>query len=99
MYEDLKGILVEDLQVRAEDVDPAATREQVGLDSLAVLELASVLGDRFGIEIHDYELIEAGTVGEIARLVGDRCAGSVATHVPAGDVPRVPPGGRVRGPS
>ncbi|MEU0929461.1 acyl carrier protein [Streptomyces solisilvae] len=74
VYEDLKGILVDDLQMRAEDVVPTAGREQVGLDSLAAVELATLLGDRYGVEIHDYELLEADTVADIADLVAERRA-------------------------
>ncbi|WP_250847767.1 acyl carrier protein [Streptomyces hygroscopicus] len=74
MYEELKGILVDDLQIRAEDVAPTAGREQVGLDSLAAVELATLLSDRYGVEFHDYELLEADTVADIAGLVAERCA-------------------------
>lgn len=72
MYEVLKGILVDDLQMRAEDVTPTASRVEVGLDSLTVLELSSVLSSRLGIKIHDYELLELATVGDVARLVEER---------------------------
>jgi acyl carrier protein len=68
----LKSILVNDLQMRAEDVTPTATCVEVGLDSLTVLELSSVLISRLGIEIHDYELLELGTVGAIACMMQER---------------------------
>ncbi|WP_409471664.1 acyl carrier protein [Streptomyces sp. HC307] len=74
MYEVLKGILVNDLQVREEDVLPTATREEVGLDSLAALELAEVLSSRLGIEIQDYELLDTTTLAEMAELVAGRQA-------------------------
>ena len=72
MYTVLKSILVNDLQMRAEDVTPAASCVEVGLDSLAVVELSSVLSSRLGIEIHDYELRELGTVGDIACMMQER---------------------------
>ncbi|MFJ8001344.1 acyl carrier protein [Streptomyces sp. NPDC096310] len=84
MYEELKGILVDDLQVRAEDIAPTAGREQIGLDSLAAVELAALLSDRYGVEIHDYELLEAGTVADVADLVAQRRA------VAPGAVPAAP---------
>ncbi|MFE3828679.1 acyl carrier protein [Streptomyces sp. NPDC059092] len=74
MYEELKGILVDDLQVRAEDVTPTASRAEVGLDSLAVLELVALLNGRYGIEVHDYEVLAAGTVADVADLMAERCA-------------------------
>ncbi|MFF9345195.1 MULTISPECIES: acyl carrier protein [unclassified Streptomyces] len=75
MYDELKDILVADLQVREEDVAPTATREEVGLDSLAVLELATALNERLGIEVHDYELLDAGTLADVARLMAERRPG------------------------
>ena len=72
MYDLLKSILVDDLQIRAEDITSAANRTEVGLDSLAVTELSSVLNSRLDIEIHDYELLELSTVGDIAFLMEER---------------------------
>ncbi|MFJ1647796.1 acyl carrier protein [Streptomyces sp. NPDC088258] len=72
MYEVLKGILVDDLQMREEDVVPTAGRAEVGLDSLTAVELAALLHSRFGVEIHDYELLDAATVGDIGRLLAER---------------------------
>ncbi|GAA3762401.1 acyl carrier protein [Streptomyces tremellae] len=72
MYEVLRSILVDDLQMTEEDVVPTAGREEVGLDSLAVVELAALLHDRLGVEIHDWELMEAATVADVARLVEER---------------------------
>jgi len=72
MYEVLKRILVDDLYLRVEDVTPTAGCAEVGLDSLTAAELSSVLSDRLGIEIHDYELLELATVGDVARLMEQR---------------------------
>lgn len=73
MYETLKRILVDDLYLRVEDLTPAAGCVEVGLDSLTAAELSSVLSDRLGIEIHDYELLELATVGDVAHLMEQRC--------------------------
>ncbi|MDB1089744.1 acyl carrier protein [Streptomyces sp. ACA25] len=70
----LKDILVSDLQLREEDIVPSATREEVGLDSLAVLELVTVLNERLGIEVHDYEVLDTTTLADVARLVVERQA-------------------------
>jgi acyl carrier protein len=72
MYETLKRILVDDLYLRVEDLTPAAGCVEVGLDSLTAAELSSVLSDRLGIEIHDYELLELATVGDVAHLMEQR---------------------------
>ncbi|WP_036375496.1 acyl carrier protein [Micromonospora sp. ATCC 39149] len=73
MFDQLKTILVEDLQMRTEDVVATADRAEVGLDSLAVVELSALLSKRLDIEISDYELLELATVGDIADLVAERC--------------------------
>lgn len=72
MYEQLKTIMVEDLLLDADDVRPDASREDAGLDSLAVVELSMVLSQRHGIEITDDELLELGTVAEIVALMEQR---------------------------
>jgi len=72
MFEQLRTILTNDLQMRAEDVTPAAGRVEIGLDSLGAVELSSVLGQRLGIEVADYELLELATVGDIAALLEQR---------------------------
>ncbi|BCJ69317.1 acyl carrier protein [Polymorphospora rubra] len=76
MYEVLKAILVEDLHMRAEDVRPTASRAEVGLDSLAAVELAAALNSRLGIAVQDYEVLEAVTVADVVRLMEQRRSGS-----------------------
>lgn len=72
MYELLKTIMIEDLLLDADDVRPDASREDAGLDSLAVVELSLALSRRLGIHITDEELLELKTVADIARLMGQR---------------------------
>ncbi|MGC4815374.1 acyl carrier protein [Micromonospora sp. DT228] len=73
MFDQLKTILVEDLQMRTEDVVATAGRVEVGLDSLAVVELSDLLSKRLDIHVSDYELLALATVGDIADLVAERC--------------------------
>jgi acyl carrier protein len=80
VYSVLKNVLVNELQSREEDITPAASCIEIGLDSLTVAELSIVLRSRLGIEIYDYELLELATVGDIARLMEQR---RVATDGPA----------------
>ena len=72
MYETLKTILVNDMQLMEEDIRPEASFDEAGLDSLTVVELSIVLGKRYGVEISDDELIESGTVAGIADLMAQR---------------------------
>jgi acyl carrier protein len=74
MYELLKTIMSEDLQLDVAEVSPDASREDAGLDSLAVIELSMVLSRRLGIDIADNELLELNTVADIAQLIEQRTA-------------------------
>ncbi|HEU5392692.1 MAG TPA: acyl carrier protein [Streptosporangiaceae bacterium] len=69
MYEELRTLLIDDLQLNASDLRPEVGREEAGLDSLAVVELSMLLSDRFRVEISDEELLEAATVADIAHLL------------------------------
>jgi acyl carrier protein len=75
MYELLKTIMIEDLQLDAGEVSPDASREDAGLDSLAIVELSMVLSRRLGIDIADSELLELDTVADIAKLIEQRTVG------------------------
>jgi acyl carrier protein len=72
VYDALKTILIDDLFLSAEDVRPTASRAEVGLDSLATVELAAAVNSRLGIVVQDHELFEAATVADIARLMERR---------------------------
>jgi acyl carrier protein len=72
VYETLKNILVTTLKVPAEQITPEATKEDLELDSLAVVELSMVLGKEHGLHISDDELQDVETVGEIAALMRER---------------------------
>ncbi|MFC8850453.1 MULTISPECIES: acyl carrier protein [unclassified Micromonospora] len=72
MYEILKTIMAENLLLDADDVYPDASREDVGIDSLAVVELSLALRKRYGIHITDEELLELDTVADIAELMRQR---------------------------
>ncbi|MEU5609061.1 acyl carrier protein [Streptomyces sparsogenes] len=74
MFDTLKEILVNKLKVTPEQVTPEATRDDVELDSLAVVELSLVLDKEFDIAISDDELLEAPTIGDMARLMEERSA-------------------------
>ncbi|MFF2775580.1 acyl carrier protein [Streptomyces sp. NPDC058052] len=74
MFEQLKSILVDKLKVSPEAVTPEATREEIELDSLAVVELSLMLESELGLKISDDELVEAPTVGDIVALMEQRGA-------------------------
>jgi len=72
LYEQLKSILVNDLQLVADDIRPEATLEEAGLDSLGMVELSLVLSKRYGVEVSDDELVDTATVAHVADLLAQR---------------------------
>ncbi|MFE9633178.1 acyl carrier protein [Streptomyces sp. NPDC006463] len=72
MFETLKEILVSKLKVESEQVTPEATREEVELDSLAVVELSLILEKELGVAVSDDELLDVDTIGDMALLVEQR---------------------------
>ena len=69
MYALLKSLMIEVLLLDVDDARLDASRDEAGLDSLAVVELSMVLGRHHGIEISDDELLELDTVAEIVALM------------------------------
>lgn len=72
MYDTLKSILVTDLQLPADDIRPDATLDEIGMDSLAMVELSLVVSKRYGVDLSDDELVETATVSDIAGLLAQR---------------------------
>ena len=70
----IADLLVTNLRVPADTITTDATFESLGIDSLILVELALMLGDEFGVEIHDGELIPGMTIGTVATLVTERGA-------------------------
>lgn len=69
MYDLLKKIMIEDLMLAEEGIRPEAEKEEAGFDSLALVELTMILSKRFGIEIRDDQLVNLGTVADIAEFI------------------------------
>jgi acyl carrier protein len=74
MLEQLKEILSHKLKVAPEAITPEATREDIELDSLAVVELSLLLKSELGLDISDDDLLEAETVADMVRLMEERSA-------------------------
>jgi acyl carrier protein len=76
MFEDLKEILVAKLKVSPDLVTPEATKNDLELDSLAVIELAILIEQTLSIIVSEEELLEAGTLDDIVRLLEMQGSGS-----------------------
>ena len=66
----VRGIVVEQLGVSAEEVTPEASFvEDLGADSLDVVELVMALEEEFGVEIPDEDAEKIVTVGEAVKYI------------------------------
>ncbi|MFI1184279.1 acyl carrier protein [Streptomyces sp. NPDC020799] len=60
--------------VEAGEVDPAATLGELGLDSLAQVEFADVLQERFQVAVSDDDMSGETTLGDLLTLLTGRTA-------------------------
>lgn len=68
----VKDIMVEQLGVNADQVTPdAKIVEDLGADSLDVVELIMGLEEEFGYEIPDQEAEKLQTVGDVVKYIED----------------------------
>lgn len=66
----VKKVTVEELGVKEEEVTESASfQEDLGADSLDVVELVMALEDEFGIDIPDEEVGEIKTVGDAVNYI------------------------------
>lgn len=70
VFDRVKGIVVDQLGVAGEEVTAEASFvEDLGADSLDVVELVMALEEEFGIEIPDEQAEKIITVGEAVRYI------------------------------
>lgn len=70
IFERVKKLTVEGLDVKAEEVKMETSfTEDLGADSLDVVELVMSLEDEFGIEIPDEDVGEIKTVGDAVDYI------------------------------
>jgi acyl carrier protein len=75
-FEDLKRILVDRVGLNEEDVrdEPSLTFEDMGLDSLAFVEVQLAMEQEYGFSIGDEDAETIHTVGESIAYVNRRLA-------------------------
>ena len=70
MFEKVKQILAEQLNVKADKIKPEIKIvEELGADSLDVVELLMSVEDQFGISVTDEEAVNLKTVNDIVTLL------------------------------
>lgn len=69
-FERVKNIVVDRLGVKEEDVTPQATfKDDLGADSLDVVELIMELEDEFDLEISDEDAEKISSVGDVVTYI------------------------------
>ena len=75
LFRRLVDLTVDVLELPAEQVVPEARfAEELGADSLDLVELVEAIEATFGVRIDDAELADVTTVGEAYELVSDKLA-------------------------
>lgn len=69
----VKDIIVEQLSVNAEQVTPEAKFiEDLGADSLDVVELVMAFEEEFGVEVPDEDAEKLITVGDVIKYIEEK---------------------------
>ena len=75
IFEKVKKAVVEQLDVREDEITESSTFVQdLGADSLEVVEIVMALEEAFGIEIPDEEVDKIQTVGDAVNFIASKTA-------------------------
>ena len=70
MFEKIKSILVDELQLNESDITPEAELvNDLGINSLELADLVMVCDEKFNIEIKDEDIRKFLTVGDIVEYL------------------------------
>jgi len=70
LFDEIREMIAEALAIEEEEVvKEAHLQADLLADSLALLNLAEAIGERYGIEIQGDDLVEAETVGALLKFV------------------------------
>lgn len=76
ILEKIKGIIAEQLDVPTDDVSPEKSfTDDLGADSLAIVELVLALEEQFGIKIPDDKVDSIKTVGDAVEYIKNNAQG------------------------
>ena len=71
--EKVKDIIVEQLGVNPEQVTPQASFiEDLGADSLDIVELVMAFAEEFGVEVPDEDAEKLQTVGDVIKYIEEK---------------------------
>jgi len=75
LYDEIKEMITTELALDREDVIPEAhLQDDLGADSLGLLNLAEAIDARYGLELQGDDLVDIANVGELVKLVESKIA-------------------------
>ena len=75
MFETVKKILIDDLQVNADDITPDAELiNDLGINSLELADLILLCEEKFGIEIKDDDIHKFISVSDVVSYLEEKTA-------------------------
>lgn len=70
MFEKLKELLAEELQIDESDITPEAElANDLGINSIELADLVMLCEDKFGIEIDDEDIHKFITIGDVVNYL------------------------------
>ena len=70
MFETLKNLLVEELQLNADDIKPESElANDLGINSIELADLIMLCEDKFGVTIEDEDIHKFITVGDVVAYL------------------------------
>ena len=73
VFDKVKELISEQLDVKADDITEASNiQDDLGADSLDVVDLVMALEDEFDVEIHEDQVVNIKTVGDIVKFIEDK---------------------------
>ena len=74
MLEKMKELIADQLSVEADRITEASSfKDDLGTDSLDLLELVMALEDEYGVEIPAEDLENMATVGDVMNYLKNKC--------------------------
>lgn len=69
VFSDLATILTENFEVDGKDIESQVTLDDLGVDSVAAIELVDMLQQKYGIKVSDDEVTKRNTVEQVVGTV------------------------------
>lgn len=72
VFDKVKDLISEQLDVKADDItEDSNIQDDLGADSLDVVDLVMAIEDEFGVEIPEDQVENIKTVGDIVKFIED----------------------------